>query len=127
MVAEWRDPEALFNDHVDNAVIDAMLEGAERGDVVDYDYRYLPMARVMKAYSSFLNSIGRHGPVPEGMAATTALRSKWLDERHAAIKEAVLQQVEDFRAEHNYEPPYWQLLAMARAQVVPADQAIPRS
>ena len=32
VVAEWRDPEALFADHVDVAVIDALLEGARRGD-----------------------------------------------------------------------------------------------
>ncbi|MBT8108498.1 MAG: hypothetical protein KJP17_09695 [Gammaproteobacteria bacterium] len=121
VVAEWRDPEALFDDHVDNAIIDAMLEGAERGDVIDYDYYYLPMARLMKAYSSLLNSIGRHGPVPEGMAATTALRSRWLDERHAAIKEDVLQRVSDFRREYGYEPPYWQLFAMAKAQIGVAD------
>jgi hypothetical protein len=121
VVAEWRDREALFNDHVDNAVIDAMLEGAEQGDTIEYDYRYLPMARLMKAYSSLLNTVGRHGPVPEGMAATTALRSKWLDERHAAIKEEVLKQVKDFRAEHGYQPPYWQLFAMARAGLETAE------
>jgi hypothetical protein len=121
VVAEWRDPEALFDDHVDNAIIDAMLEGAERGDAIDYDYRYLPMARLMKAYSSLLNSIGRHGPVPEGMAATTALRSRWFDARHAAIKEDVLKGVSEFRREHGYEPPYWQLFAMAKAQIGVAD------
>ena len=116
VVAEWRDRETLFQDHVDNAVIDAMLEGAERGDVVDYDYRYLPFARVMKAWSSMLNAAGRPGPVPEGMGATTALRSKWLADRHAAIRAGVLEQAEAFRAEHSYEPPYWQLVAMARAR-----------
>lgn len=117
VVAEWRDRETLFQDHVDNAVIDAMLEGAERGDTVDYDYRYLPIARLMKAWSILLNKAGRHGPVPEGMSATTALRSQWLDERHRAIKAGVLQQVDAFRAEHHYEPPYWQLVSMARAQI----------
>ena len=69
VAAEWRDQDALFNDHVDNAVIDALLEGAERGDRVGYDYLYLPMARIMKAYSLLLNTFGKHGPVPEGMSA----------------------------------------------------------
>ena len=32
IVAEWRDPETLWQDHVDNAVIEAMLEGADTGD-----------------------------------------------------------------------------------------------
>ncbi len=118
VVAEWRDRGALFDDHVDNAVIDAMLEGAELGNAIDYDYWYLPMARVMKAWSLLLNAVGRHGPVPEGMSATTALRSQWLDDQHRAIKAKVLKEVDAFRAEHGYEPPYWQLFAMARAHVV---------
>jgi len=114
VVAEWRNRETLFDDHVDSAVVDAMLEGAERGDGIDYDYRYLPMARLMKAYSLVLNAMGRHGPVPEGMSATTALRSRWLDDRHRAIKAGVLKQAAAFRAEHGYAPPYWQLVDMAR-------------
>ena len=117
VVAEWRNKDALFDDHVDNAIIDAMLEGAEDGMTIDYDYRYLPVARATKAYSVLLNTIGRHGPVPEGMSATTALRSKWLDERHAAIKANVLQQAEAFIAERGYVPPYWQLFEMARSSV----------
>ena len=113
VVAEWRDRAALFDDHVDNAVIDAMLEGAERGDAIDYHYRYLPLARIAKAYSVLLNAMGKPGPIPEGMGATTALRSKWLDERHAAVKADVLEQVSAFRAEHGYQPPYWHLFEMA--------------
>ena len=118
VVAEWRDLDALFDDHVDNAVIDAMLEGAERGNAIDYEYRYLPVARIMKAYSLLLNALGRPGPVPEGMGAATALRSKWLDEQHERIKAGVLEQVAAFRAEHDYEPPYWRLFAMAREEVL---------
>ena len=121
VVAEWRNPESLFDDHVDSAVIDAMLEGAERGNAIGYDYRYLPMARMMKAYSLALNAVGRHGPVPEGMGATTALRSRWLDERHGAIKAGVLRQVDAFRVEHGYEPPYWKLVEMARSEAQAAD------
>jgi hypothetical protein len=121
VVAEWRNPASLFDDHVDSAVIDAMLEGAERGHAIGYDYRYLPMARMMKAYSLALNAVGRHGPVPEGMGATTALRSRWLDERHGAIKAGVLRQVDAFRVEHGYEPPYWKLVEMARSEAQAAD------
>ena len=47
VVAEWRDPEALFADHVDVAVIDALLEGARRGDTITHDWRMLPVARVI--------------------------------------------------------------------------------
>ena len=53
------------------------------------------------------------------MSATTALRSRWLDEQHQAIKAEVLKKVDAFRAEHNYEPPYWQLVAMARDSSIP--------
>ena len=65
-----------------------------------------------------LNALGRHGPVPEGMSATTALRSRWLDEQHEVIKADVLGQVDAFRAENNYAPPFWQLVAMARDSLV---------
>ena len=59
------------------------------------------------------------------MSAVTALRSQWLDERHRAVKAGVLQQVDAFRAEHDYEPPYWQLVAMAREQVSRFDRQSP--
>jgi hypothetical protein len=114
VVAEWRDPETLFDDHVDNAVIDAMLEGAERGDELDYDYGMLPLARLAKAYSVLLNLFGDAGPVPEGMSATRALRAEWLSARHGAVKDGVLSRADAFREEHGYTPPYWELVAMAR-------------
>lgn len=117
VVAEWRDRDALFDDHVDNAVIDAMLEAAERGVDIDYDYLHLPLARITKAYSLALNAAGQHGPVPEGMSATTALRSRWLDEQHQAIKADVLRRAGAFTAKRGYVPPYWQLVKMARASV----------
>ncbi len=114
VVAEWRDPDALFDDHVDNAVIDAMLEGAERGDQLDYDYRMLPLARLAKSYSVLLNLFGDAGPVPEGMSATRALRAEWLSARHAKVKEGVLRRAETFRQQQGYTPPYWDLVDMAR-------------
>ena len=48
VVAEWRDPGTLFADHIDNAVIDAMLEGAERGDRLEYPWYQLPLVRLAK-------------------------------------------------------------------------------
>ena len=47
-VAEWYNPETLYKDHLDNAVIDVMLEGAELGEQLDYDWYKLPVARVLK-------------------------------------------------------------------------------
>jgi len=49
VVAEWRDPETLFKDHADNAVIDVMLEAAEHGEKLSYNYWLLPPVRVAKA------------------------------------------------------------------------------
>ncbi len=114
VVAEWRDPEALFEDHLDDAVVDAMLEGAERGERLGHDPWMLPAARLAKAYSVVLNLFGGVGPVPEGMSATTALRAEWLRERHARIAEDVRRRAEAFRAEHGYRPPYWELVRLAR-------------
>ncbi len=114
VVAEWRDPETLFKDHVDNAVIDAMLERADQGLRLKYDWYLLPLARVSKAYSWMLNIFGGVGPVPEGMNAASALRNKWFSSLHARIKQGVLEKAARFEAEKGYRPPYWELVRLAR-------------
>jgi len=75
VVAEWRDKEILFQDHVDNAVMDALISRANEGEKLDYNLWMLPVARVIKGYSLFLNSIGKEGVIPEGMGAVTALKN----------------------------------------------------
>ncbi len=114
VVAEWRDPEVLFKDHVDNAVIDAMLEGAERGEGLDYDWYMVPMARIAKIYSAVLDLFGMVGPVPEGMSATAALRNVKFTARHTLLHAGVLKRVREFQRVHGYVPPYWELLKLAR-------------
>jgi Permuted papain-like amidase enzyme, YaeF/YiiX, C92 family len=114
VVAEWRDPEALFSDHVDNAVVDAMLEGAEAGDPLTYPVALLPAARLAKAYSWLLNRAGAVGPVPEGLSAAGALRNRAFTRTHAAIKARVLRLADGFARRHGYRPPYWELVALAR-------------
>jgi hypothetical protein len=114
VVAEWRDPQTLFNDHVDNAVLDVMLEGAERGEELEYNLWMLPFARVAKGWSVLLNHFEKVGPVPEGMSATTALRVKGLTARHAAMKARLLEKAEEFETEKGYVPPYWELVRMGR-------------
>jgi len=114
VVAEWRDPEILYQDHVDNAVVDARLEGAERGDRLNYEWHLLPFARVMKGYSFLLNLIGKAGPVPEGMNAAAALRHTQFNQTHLQIKKRVLQTAAAFQQEHGYRPPYWELVQFAR-------------
>ena len=113
VVAEWRDMGALWDDHVDNAVTDAMLEGADRGDPLRYDWYLLAPARVLKAYSAVLNLFGKVGPIPEGMDARTALKSQWLDKMHKKTKQRVLAAADSFQQENGYRPPYWELVRIA--------------
>ena len=114
VVAEWRDFETLRKDRLDNAVVDVMLEGAERGEPLNYDWYLLPLARIMKGYSVILNQFGKFGPVPEGMSAAGAARNKWFSRRHAAIKEKLTVLAQQFQQENGYWPPYWDLIKLAR-------------
>jgi len=114
VVAEWRDPDTLFKDHADNAVIDVMLEAAERGERLDYDLLKLPLVRLAKAYSVVKNWLGKVGPIPEGMSAATALRVQKFKAAHAAINVRLLAKVEKFKGERGYVPPYWELIKLAR-------------
>ena len=114
VVAEWRDPKTLFRAHVDNAIIDAMLQGAEAGDDMEYSWPLLPLARLAKGYSVAMNLAGRLGPIPEGMSATVALRVRWLGQHHAALKARTLELAERFASEKGYTAPYWELVNLAR-------------
>jgi len=115
VVGEWRSPETLFKDHIDNAILDALLEGADKGDRLRHAWYLLPVARLTKLYSVLLNAFGKVGPVPEGMSATTGLRHTWLVAKHEAMKEKILNLADEFRTRNGYSPPYWDLLKMARA------------
>ena len=115
VVAEWRDPETLRKDHMDNAVTEVMIEGAEKGDELTYPWYLLPVARVMKGYSMVLNLLGRIGPVPEGMSATAGIRTTYYMKKHDAIYERLELKEKEFKMRNNYEPPYWEMVKMARA------------
>jgi hypothetical protein len=114
VVAEWRDPETLRKDRMDNAVTEVMLEGAEEGDDLSYKWYLLPVARLVKAYSVILNSFGQAGPIPEGMSATAALRTQDYGEKHKAIEERLSAKARQYKKKHGYEPPYWALVSIAR-------------
>ena len=114
VIAEWRDPETLFKDHIDNAVIEAMLEASEKGRDLNYSRYELPLARIAKLYSHLLNVFGLIGPVPEGMSATAGLRNNQLSEDHQAIKEEVGFMAMKFKKQNNYTAPFWQLLDFSR-------------
>ena len=114
VVAEWREPKTLLADHVDNAAVDAMLEGAERGDTLDYAWFLLAPARLAKLYSSALNAFGLVGPVPEGLSAAGALRTRRFIQTHALIRDRVLRLAQEFERSRGYVPPYWELAKLAR-------------
>jgi hypothetical protein len=114
IVAEWRNTHALQKDHIDDAVTEAMLEGAERGDDLAYAWYELPIARLVRWYSMILNAFGEIGPIPEGMSATSGLRHRTFTARHDAAVARVKDDVMTFVREHDYQPPYWRLLGMAR-------------
>jgi hypothetical protein len=113
VVAEWRDMDALWDDHVDNAIVDAMLEGANQGDRLSYDWYLLAPARLLKAYSTVLNRFDRVGPIPEGMSVVSALKSQWLDKMHKQTKLRVLAAAAAFEQKNGYRAPYWELVSMA--------------
>ena len=114
VVAEWRDPTALMADHIDNAVIDAMLEGAEKGDDLKYPWFQLPVVRLAKGYSWLLGRAGRIGPVPEGMSATAALRNSTFSARQRELAAEVKVLADSVALARGYPPPYWRLLDLAR-------------
>lgn len=114
VVAEWRDPETLYKDHMDNAVTDVMLEEADSGKVLSYDWYTLPIGRIMKFYSVILNSFGSEGPVPEGMSAEAALKNVGYSETHDQIKGRLTVLANQFKDERGYTPPYWELVNLAR-------------
>jgi hypothetical protein len=115
VVADWRDPETLRKDHMDNAVTEVMLEGAEKGDELTYPWYLLPVARVMKGYSVVLNLFGRVGPVPEGMSATGGIRTTYYMKKHDAVIERLEIKTREFKMKNGYEPPYWEMVNLARA------------
>lgn len=114
VVAEWRDPKALQDDHIDNAVIDVMLEGAEAGDALEYPWYLLPVGRVIKAYSWVKVQAGGNGPVPEGMSAASALRNREFSARQTAWAARVRNRARQVEQAQGYWPPYWELVRIAR-------------
>lgn len=117
VVAEWRDPETLFKDHVDNAAMDALLEKANKGATIDYNTWQLPIVRVIKGWCMIKNMFGKVGMIPEGMSATKALKNQTFVAMHADVKNNVMQMADEFLKKNGYRPPYWQLVKFAQASV----------
>ncbi|MBT8393988.1 MAG: hypothetical protein KJN66_03970 [Bacteroidia bacterium] len=113
VVAEWRNKEVLFQDHLDNAVMDALISRANEGENLDYNIWLLPIARTIKAYSFILSLVGKEGVIPEGMDAETALKNNDFVDRFNKLKTSTESKIISFKEENNYLPPYWQMVRMA--------------
>ncbi|MBX2967711.1 MAG: hypothetical protein KF845_16335 [Cyclobacteriaceae bacterium] len=113
IVAEWCDPETLLKDHIDNAVMDALLEQANVGKEIEYSVWLLPIARVVKGYSMLQNAFDKPGIIPEGMSATQALKNNSFVEMYQAVRSGTEEKVTTFTQKNGYRPPYWQLVEFA--------------
>ena len=118
VVAEWRDKETLFQDHLDNAVMDALIERANAGEKLDYNGWLLPIARVLKGYSFLQTTLGKEGIIPEGMSAVTALKNNDFVARFQHLKSLTESKIDGFVEENKYVPPYWQLVRFAEESIV---------
>jgi hypothetical protein len=121
VVAEWRDAASLFDDHMDNAVTDVLLEGAERGDALTFAWYTLPVARLVKGYSWVRTQLGGTGPIPEGMAPAAALRNRSYGALHAQLKAAVRREAANWETVNGYRPAYWTLVDLGRAAATQPD------
>ncbi|UEG51179.1 hypothetical protein LK994_06785 [Ferruginibacter lapsinanis] len=115
VVAEWRDPETLFKDHIDNAVMDALLEKANEGKQIGYNIWQLPLVRIIKGYCMIQNIFGKPGMIPEGMSATQALKNQTFVAMHVNTKTKVEALAAKFKQQNGYQAPYWQLVKFAKA------------
>ena len=115
VVAEWRDPETLYKDHIDNAAMDALLEKANKGTTIDYNIWQLPIVRAIKGYCMIRNRFGKTGMIPEGMSATQALKNQRFVAMHVDVKNKTMQMADTFFKQNGYRAPYWQLVKFAEA------------
>ncbi|MEW6489897.1 MAG: YiiX/YebB-like N1pC/P60 family cysteine hydrolase [Thermodesulfobacteriota bacterium] len=118
-VAEWRNPEGLARDRFDSAILDALLEAAEGGVArLGYAGWELPVARLAKGWSVLAGALGAEPPIPAGMSAGAALRVRALTRRvHPRILGGLEARAARFREHRGFEPPYWELVALAREAV----------
>lgn len=113
IVAEWRNPETLYKDHIDNAVMDVLLEDADKGRQIKYPALKLPLARVIKGWCMIKNYFGKPAMIPEGMSATQALKNQYFVAMYNQLRTETLLQIDQFVQLNQYKPPYWQLVKLA--------------
>jgi hypothetical protein len=125
-VVEWRDAPALMDFRLDNAVIDALLEEAERGAELGFAWYTLPAARLLKGFSLAQSLVGATPEIPQGMTAATALRvNALISTVHPAIKDDLTRRAEAFHDAAGYEAPYWVLVELAREALAATRTSLP--
>ena len=117
VVSEYKDPETLYKDHVDNAVMDALITEANAGAKLDYNIFMLPVARIIKGYCLIKNAFGKPGIIPEGMSAMQALKNENFVKIYNQSREKTYALAKEFQQENSYRAPYWQLVSFANASV----------
>ncbi len=113
VVAEWRNPETLMKDHIDNAVMDALIRKADAGATIGYNHWMLPIARVIKGWSWLQNKFNQPGVIPEGMSATQGLKNEYFVQQYEQLSKSTSLAALQFEKEKGYRPPYWQLVTLA--------------
>lgn len=124
VVAEWRHPEGLQQDHLFSAVAEVMLEAAEAGATIPVPRGQLALARLAKVWSWTLNRLGRVGPVPEGLSATAAVRNREFSRLHRERVVRLAALSDELETRQGYRPPYWQLVRLARLEANSAEPGV---
>ncbi|MEP7110272.1 MAG: YiiX/YebB-like N1pC/P60 family cysteine hydrolase [Ferruginibacter sp.] len=114
IVAEWRNGETMYKDHMDNAVMDVLLEEADKGRRIIYSTWNLPLVRIIKGWCLLKNYLGMPAIIPEGMSATQALKNQYFVEMYNKLSGETKGLSDQFIKANHYRPPYWQLVNLAR-------------
>ena len=117
-VMEWRNAPALMDYRLDNAIIDVLLEEADRGAELSYGWYAVPVVRLLKAFSIGQSLVGITPRIPAGVRSSTALRVDALVSKvQPAVKRELVGRSDSFRESNGYEAPYWVLVQLARESV----------
>lgn len=118
-VAEWRDLDVLREDRIDSAIMDALLEQAEKGLRLGYPLHQLPLAGTVKLWSELQPLLGLEPTIPAGMSVTTALRVNSLKEKvFPLLRQSLKSAAKRFREQRGYAPPYWSLMQLSRQSLI---------
>ena len=114
IITEWRASASLKKDHLDNAVIDELLQQADAGKKIDYNIFMLPIARCIKGWCIIKNICGSIGIIPEGMTATQALKNESFEQMNVTLKTKAIKLADNFMIKNKYYPPYWKLISICK-------------